>query len=325
MKKLLLVILLATLVLIINSCQKDNESTSQNIKAENNLNKILEFRNTILNAGHLKSGQEFTIDEVVNNYEGSINVTYGSASFNFEETYQHLFTIKLALNSNEKISLQEASDKYFASIDSIRAFYQSIEKESKQLIVADVELLRTDKSEIELLIAPVVGIPPINLFTFGPTDYWEWGMGNGKCGGYENPIYEGHDAAEQIENKVHARKSVPAGNYTYANVVTPWIYSDADEFLNPNDPVYGDNNRDFLLYGNFGSWPNCNTCIPPNDMNFYLLGTETVINQLVPVNKNWIFIDLIGDYLYVQGGYYVHRIKVTYGDLLYTGETPEKL
>ena len=61
--------------------------------------------------------------------------------------------------------------------------------------------------------------------------------------------------------------------------------------INPNDPIPGDNIRDYLIYVNQQSAPNFNErlCIDDTDMNWYFNNWwDTVIPAFKPVGKSFM-------------------------------------
>jgi hypothetical protein len=132
-----------------------------------------------------------------------------------------------------------------------------------------------------------------------------------------NPVY-----------RIQARKGLPGAGYVYIDFWSPVFEIMADEYPNPNDLTPGDNIRDYLMYGNFDNLPNFNTCISNSDMNFYLTGTESVINQNKPTGKVLFDIVVTGDLLlgnWPDPDFYFHWIRPTYATVFYSGNIPKDL
>ena len=333
MKKhaLTIILFLVSFSLFFVSCKKEKDTPGNNNQAfasvmpqSDYIASLIEFRNKI-DAGNLKTGETITISEAVGLMEGTLNLEYGSASYAFENAYRTSFDVEVELNNSGTIDVTEAISKYDDALDQIKSFYGTISASQKQLIGVDAILKETLAQKIIVTFKPSVGTPPIGVMNFGSTDYWEWGFGNGKCGGYENPVYMGRDAATEIEKKVLARKGVPTGGYVYIDFWSPTFDILADQYLNPNDLTPGDNIRDYLMYGNWDNLPNFNTCISPSDMNFYLTGTESVINQNKPTGKVLFDVEVIGDIALTSPDFYHHRMMPVYASLYYTGQDPKEL
>lgn len=326
-----LIIILFTFSVTLYSCKKEKESGSENktptetvLSDNQNIAGIMAFRDMV-NSGYLKTGEAISIEEAVEYLEGALNLDYGCASYEFEIAHRTSFDLEIELNAEGKIDLTEAIARYEEALDETKAFYGTVSALQKQLIGVDVNLKETLAQKIIVTCKPTVGTPPISIMNFGTTDWWEWGFGNGKCGGYENPIYIGRDAAGEIEKKIHARKGVPGAGYVYLDFWSPVFDIMADEYPNPNDLTPGDNVRDYLMYGNYDNLPNFNTCISNSDMNFYLTGTENVINQNKPTGTVLYDVEVTGDLTITYPAFYLHRMMPTYATLYYSGEDPKKL
>jgi hypothetical protein len=327
----LLLISLFTIAAIFSSCKKEKESNSDNktvtgavLSDNKHLAGILAFHDMV-NSGYLKTGEAISIEEAVEYTKGTLNLEYGCASYEFEIAHRTSFDLAVELNTEGKIDLTEAIDRYNEALGEIKAFYGSISAQQKQLIGVVVNLKEIQEEKIIVTFKPTVGTPPISIMNFGTTDWWEWGFEYGKCGGYEDPIYIGRDAAGEIEKKILARKAVPGAGYVYLDFWSPDFDIMADEHLNPDDLTPGDNIRDFLMYGNYDGMQNFNTCISNSDMNFYLTGTESVINEIKPYG--YVFYDVVitGDIAYVSPYFYHHHMMPTYGLLYYSGQDPKSL
>lgn len=331
MKKLNTILMLVLFLSVITACKKDNSSEKQPAlnspevaSAPFNIEQIQFFR-TQVQSGSYKTGEAISIEEAVADIEGPLNLEYGSASYAFETTYRDVFDMEVELNSEGKIDLTEAVAKYEEALDNIKAFFGTIAAQQKQLVGVDVNLTETLPQKVIFTVKSTVGTPPIGLFSFGTTDWWEWGFGYGKCGGYQDPIYIGRDAAGEIEKKILARKGVPGAGYVYVDFWHPTFDIMADEYLNLNDITPGDNIRDYLMYGNWDNLPNFNTCISNTDMNFYLYGTENVINQNKPTGQVLFDVHVVGDMTITNPAFYHHRMMPVYAILYYTGANPKSL
>jgi hypothetical protein len=132
------------------------------------------------------------------------------------------------------------------------------------------------------------------------THEWYWGLLMGRGDG---AFIGESDAAEEIEKMIHRRKGTLPPNSYYTDVET--VYVEAEDFINPNDPIPNDNMYDFLMFRNLdnGFLPNVQALLTVEEMNFYLLGTEYVIytvepDGLKPNGKNFVSADFVGDLFY---------------------------
>ena len=181
------------------------------------------------------------------------------------------------------------------------------------------------------LPVPRMGEGPINLFNFGVNDHWIWWNQNpnqsGICDGPAYPGGYGSDAAEEIQKKVHLRKPIPNGNYSYVNLQTltavPWDFP----FANPPMPNFYSS----YLFDNWSNLPNYHSCLSPDEMNFYLTGAERIIYNsapigLKPTGKSFVSVNMIGTMIIDNNlTELLHIAEVTYGTLIINPNPPEDL
>ena len=150
------------------------------------------------------------------------------------------------------------------------------------------------------------------LQPFGSTDYWNWANNYGKCNGYQGT----GDAAQQIQQRVNANQTFPSGTYFTDVVIIPNVnlYTYQMTGVSP-----GDNSCDFLMFYNQESWPNFHSCIPPNEMNYHMNGTQTVFYRYQsaggprPAGKTPISIYLYGEQILSIPTVIYHSGNFNYG------------
>lgn len=280
-------------------------------------------------ANDFKTNAPMSVDSALWYIESTLNVTYGDASYAMEATVVDSSFVEVAV-VNGQVSFDEVEAAYNTFYKNVKAQYDGVANTDKQFIYADAEVVETGlkTTTTTLKLTAVVGEGPINPTAFGATDYWNYCCGNGKCGSYYGQGI-GSDAAQQIQTKVHMRKPVPSGYYYYvapfANVeIHAWDYD------NPNDVVH-DNLYDYMMFHQYdtdpSSWPNFHDCLNPNEMNFYLLGTEQVIYNIEkPQGLNFINVELYGDALYTSNSTTLeHTGTIHYGTLVVSSIPPEDL
>jgi hypothetical protein len=272
---------------------------------------------------------ELSLDSTIWYIESTLNVTNGDASYAMETTVvDSSFVVVPVVNG--QVSFDEVEAAYTAFYQNVKAQYDGVANDDKQFIYAHAEEvetgLKTATSTIKL--TAVVGEGPVNPTVFGATDYWYYGWEQGKCGGQSGGV--GSDAALQIQTKIHMRKPVPTGYYYY---VAPFSNVDieATNYDNPNDQVH-DNLYDYLMYSCFdtyptSTWPNVHQCLSPNEMNFYLTGTEYIVYNIEkPQNLNFINIELWGDEIPASTwSNWLHMGIIHYGTLVTSPNPPEDL
>ncbi len=160
---------------------------------------------------------------------------------------------------------------------------------------------------------------------FQPGQSWKYGDGLGNCNGN----YLGQDAATEIVRRISLRRAVPFGNYYYTDFRDVQI--DPLDFPRPGVPP-GNVGYCYLFFER-GTWPNFHTCLPYDECNLYLTGTEFVIYTVDTlggarpstdinwnlINYSFIYLDLIGT-LQLNSSDYVHVGTVHYGVVHQTGQ-----
>jgi hypothetical protein len=172
-------------------------------------------------------------------------------------------------------------------------------------------------------------------------------------GGYCDGPYEGthtdSDAAEQIEEKINHRISIPVGHNYFVDISEVYfdgndgeiifepdgvsIYCQCCDLLNQNDITPNDNMYDYYLFRSYSELSNHHSCLTPDEMNFYLNGMETVTYDFVydcfPVlleNKIFVSVNVLGDYILSPNSTkYIHRTWVNYGISVGSGNPPNEL
>ncbi len=263
-----------------------------------------------------KSGETIAVDSAVWYIEAASNQTYADAGTSYVELVIDSFNIEIATANNE-VQLNDLLTAYDEMIDGLSESYDAIPDENKQLVVNDVSLKSQDEGTATFGVTAGFGVEGDDG-TSGIFDHaWYYGELLSDC----NFNYPGTDAAEKIEDKIIARKGTPSPN-TYYTDEEP-VFFLATEFPNTEDLFPWDNMYDYYMfccmddYANI--WPNVHTCVSVDEMNFYLLGTEYVLNHdkpqfARPPGKSLITVDLIGNAIYGdEGTEYMHYGTAQYG------------
>ena len=294
-------------------------------------NKIKAFKSKL---GHLrenpqfKSGETIEVDSAVWYMEAASNQTYGDASTPFGELVIDSFNIDVPAPNGE-IQLNDILATYNEMINGLSDSYNAIPDENKHLVVNDVSLKSVDEGIATFGVIAGFGTEG-NSGTNGVfDDEWYYGEELGDC----DYNYAPADAAEKIEDKILARKGTPSPNIEYTDVETFEIY--ANSFLNNEDMFPEDNMYDYLMFhcwdDDANIWPNVHTCVSVDEMNFYLLAAEYLLNHdqpqfARPPGKSLITINLIGDAMYpANGTLYMHYAIVQYGIPHQGSEPPSDL
>jgi hypothetical protein len=331
--KVSLVILLTFVaVLIFAGCKKSQKDNLTNVKQPtiSNINVVPLIKSFKLRMNsNLKSTDCIPADSAEWYLAAMVNYTYCDASVKGE--YQFIDSTFISLPKQGKnVSIASMDTMYNAIIDSLRNQFNSINNSEKYLLAVYIKNIQQSSSQIDFKIVTFIEYGPVSnaYLTFGINDDWKWwnmGMNNG---GYCDGLYQGtdlaSDAAIQLTNKVMLRRSVPSEGYCFISPFSD-ITLYADHYINPN---HGSsyNYQYYYMYQNTTQYPDYNTCLSYIDMNFYLLGAETIVytadvnGGAEPPDQSFVSISLFGD-LMAPTNYtiYLHRGDAYYGILIRGG------
>lgn len=291
--------------------QKQTPTVSQTPDVEQ---KILNFNTKV--KSNVKSSETMSLDDAIWSVEASFNYNYGETQIDYAELYTDsaFFTVN-TINGSE-VSFTEVQNLYNQGLESLTNFFFSIKEENVHCKVVDLELVSSDNEFAYIKMQYQMGPENLSksadwLQPFGSTDYWVFGNNGGKCGGYSGT----GDAAQKIQSRINYEYLQVWGTYYTDPDVIP-VY--AEDYLNPDDNVF-DNMYDYLMFFSMefinGTFPNSfHTCLSPDEMNFYMNGTKTVMLLNKPQGKSMININLWGDIITFGGPLNaMHNGEFTYG------------
>ncbi len=225
------------------------------------------------------------------------------------------------------VNLNDVVGAYDNMIHNLSTAFHALPGENNHLVANDVTLTTVNESTLTLGVYAVFGSGGSGtsaIFNYG----WYYGFLMGR----EDGAYIGEsDAAEEIEKMIHMRKGTLPPNSYFTDIDS--IYLDPEFFINPNDPISNDNMYDMLMFWNMddGIMPNVHDLLSVDEMNFYLGGISTIIYSLEPDGvrpngKNFISVDLVGDFVYGNNGSLRwHTGWVKYGILHLNSQPPRSL
>lgn len=271
-----------------------------------------------------KSGETMSVDSAVWYLEAVSNYTYSQISNTYEEMIVDSFNIELPTYDSE-IQMNNVITAYEELIDDLSESYHAIPEEDKYFMISDVSLKSEDAGTATIGIIACFGVDGSSATSGYFNHEWYYGLEAGDCD-FNNP---GTDAAEKIEDKILLLKGTPNPNIKYDEVESFVIY--ANMYSNTEDLTPDDNYYDYYMFRCYddyaNNWPNVHTCVSVDEMNFYYLGTNYVLNHdkpqfARPPGKTLITVDIIGDYIANDvGTEYMHYAVVQYG-IPYIGMDP---
>jgi hypothetical protein len=330
-KLTILSLALFVLAAITYSCAKQNQaepvsSTTEISQSNADIlieNKIRAFKSKMefqRENPSYKSGESMSVDSAVWYMEAASNQTYADGASTFNKTICDTFSIVLDV-ADGVVNLNDVVEAYDNMIHNLSTAFHALPGENNHLVVNDISLTAVDESTLTLGVNAVFGTS-----TDGTSAIFNYAWYYGFLMGREDGAYAGiSDAAEEIEKKIHLRKGILPPNSYYTSVDSVEVYG--SDFINPNDPIPGDNMYDFLMFRNIsnGITPNEHELLSVDEMNFYLFGTEQVIYTFEPDGArpeglSFISVDLKGELIMAYPvSVRNHQGWIRYGELHISG------
>jgi hypothetical protein len=267
----------------------------------------------------LKFGEIMSVDSAIWYLECTSNYTYGDATARMEDVSKDSSFITIPVG-NGYVNFEDIEIAYNRMIDSIRNHYYSLNVSEKQLLLVRVDKISDNSSGVDLRITSTIVYGGIILYGFGPTDFWWAWDGVGKCNGYTGG--QGKDAATEIQRRIMLRKGVQPGNWYYTDPICVDLYAD----FYPIPGVPPSNSCSHYMWWEKESLPDFHFCLNPDELNFYLLGTEYVIYD-IERPAGYSFVELTDMYgtLILNSDIWIHYGLATYGILHQSGDPPASL
>lgn len=318
-----------SIFILSTSCKKETVQSIQSAKEPTaydfKIHRIIETFKSKLNT-QLKESELMSIDSVVWYIEASLNETYARADNSKEQIWIDSAFMDIPLTDNKMVLQSDVTVAYNTLIGELTEHYYEVTGE-KGLILVDISLLSTFDDKITIRMKDYIAykpIPPVpNNWTFGPTDYWYWGNGMGKC---TEPGFQGLDATTQITS--YANHSLPFNGNTqfFTNLCNSGdIFPNNVIALSPNPFGF----FSYMLYEN-GSpdFPEINDCLTPAAMNYYLNNLKQIalLPQYLPAGKSVANYCCTCDIVVPNIGWlHLHRAIITYGIPTVALEPPQEL
>ena len=209
---LLVTLLVASMAITTVSCKKEQTATDT-AQGEATLARIMDFKQQVdyYKANpDVKDGEAVTLDEAIWNIEALFNLTYSYPELSYGRTETADTVLYLPVGADNTVLLTDLTVFYGHMYEVISDIYHSIELDSKQFIILDVELGERLGSQQAVRLHSVQGSakgiqPPTPQpvvwapFAEGPAWYY------GEDGGMINGMLEGQmDATDTLANKLNA-------------------------------------------------------------------------------------------------------------------------
>lgn len=350
MKKLLHFFALSFLLI---SCSKEavNHQETSNVKepaitVQNMTDRVVDVYERMHqdpNEPNYREGvMDLTVEEGVWGIEALMNIYFSEANITVDNISisEVVFTVPIVDN---KISNADLTNAYMIAWQDLLDNYNSRNWANKQTIYVDLSIESVTSNEAQIKAVSVVGnvSEETNLTTspdcddvdpvFVEGEDWLAGYaaGEGKC----DETMPGSNAAEELEKKLNyfyplAHPIVsPYPNAVYHvgffDIETIWeidpiIY----EYLNETDDTPWDNERDYLMYVTTSGYPNFFTpdCLDHDDMNWYYCKMWGIIENLIPLGREFINVDVEAGAYFTGGTTRVHRMDLSHGIPLFISD-----
>lgn len=209
---LLVTLLVASMAITTVSCKKE-QTTTETAQGEATLARIMDFKQQVdyYKANpDVKDGEAVTLDEAIWNIEALFNLTYSYPELSYGRTETADTVLYLPVGSDNTVLLTDLTVFYGQMYEVISEIYHSIELDSKQFIILDVELGERHGNQQAIRLQSVQGSAkgiqpptpqPIVWAPFADGPDWYYGENLGQRDG---SFYLEMDAADTLANKLNA-------------------------------------------------------------------------------------------------------------------------
>lgn len=194
------------------SCKKE-QTTTDTAQGEATLARIMDFKQQVdyYKANpDVKDGEAVTLDEAIWNIEALFNLTYSYPELSYGRTETADTVLYLPVGADNTVLLTDLTVFYGQMYEVISDIYHSIELDSKQFIILDVELGERHGNQQAIRLQSVQGSAkgiqpptpqPIVWAPFADGPAWCYGEDGGMIGG----AFEGEkDATDTLANMLNA-------------------------------------------------------------------------------------------------------------------------
>jgi hypothetical protein len=266
---------------------------------------LLAFRDQL----KLKNSSSLPVDSATWYLEGLLNLEKANNNHQFDGLTFYYDTLVM-YTAGSTLTMAELNEAYGYFTNKLNALAQSQSIPDFAFNAVDITIRTSGlkNGETELVIGAGWGSNTVgNYAAFGPTDYWKWGMGGGKCDSYTGQGGTS-DAAQQLNYKFNHPIALPEPGY-YTDVVSEVVWGGSFPDVNNPGP-YCDCKVFYYDATNTGIWP----CLAPDELNYYLSVFPSIVSAKNLENKSYV--DVYVQAVFFPNGQseYFHRYTLRYGD-----------
>lgn len=244
--------------------------------------------------------------DIRDHIEGTLNMVYSDPSLTWADYDETTDTFTIALSAGYAIEANVLA-KYDQVLDSVSAFFYSIEEEDRFPFVFDVENIYSDGSVLQFSVFTQIGKIHRDPTPFGSTDYWSVFELAGHC----SPMSGDTRNASDRMNEALLDYYQPYGCFFYTNPHNVPAIGDLEEYgwktINEEDPNPGDWIIDYRTF-----YSKCTTgttecedfydngvyCLDPDEMNYYFQSIVSIYNDyMAEVGYNHVASNILIDHI----------------------------
>ena len=241
------IMIVATTAAFLIGCKKDDSTTTaadtptanELARGEATLAKIMNFKQQVeyyRAYPNVKDGATMSIDEAVWNIEALFNLTYSYPELSYGRTVTADTVLFLPLQADNSVLLTDLSVFYGQMYEAVSAIYHSVNLDSKQFLILDVEegIPSGDRLPVTLhsVQGTVKGIPPTPPSPPSPwmgpfEEGWYYGENLGDEEGDFIDVMDATDTLSRLLNAVLVPVAPEGCSYFYTNVKMKELGSDS--------------------------------------------------------------------------------------------------
>ncbi len=292
MKKITLIITAFTILFItLVSCNKDQELVQTEPQIDQTELKILAFKSKVESPVNPKSEETISVDSAIWYIEALLNYSYCEVNSAEVVKIDSVF-VTIPTSSNGDFNINNVVEAYYQFNTDLNEMI-----DHNKMRITDISYVENDSkantTTLKLTTVITGSVVPTISFTFGDTDYWRPVYGDGKCDIYSGQFI-GYDAGTKLQSRTNYRIAyyLPYGYSTSVEVISTGAYWGYQEYY----------------------WQGSeNSCINPDEMNYWLSQVYTLTQLLTPSEEKrilYVNYDVDG---YVGGSYLYHKADLSYG------------
>ena len=289
----LVTLLVASMSMTTVSCKKQ-QITLDTTQGEATLARIMDFKQKVdyykANPA-IKDGEAVTIDEAIWNIEALFNLTYAYPDLSYGRTETADTVLYLPVGSDHTVLLTDLTVFYGQMYEVISEIYHSIELDSKQFIILDVELGERHGNQQAIRLHSIQGSEkgtppgpdiPQMWQPFAEGISWYYGEDMGNNAGILPDDIDAADTLSRLLNAILIAQAPHGFTYIYTDPITKKLWD--EEHVNYANNSYPECGPYCEFYKEnpteADKWMNA------DQMNFHYYGERHLVRNILPYHGN---------------------------------------